>query len=1186
MTAATSPASFVHLRVHSEFSVVDGIVQIPDLVKAAAGFGQPAVALTDLANIFGLIKFYKAARSKGVKPIAGCDIWLQNDEDREKPFRLLLLVTNRQGYLNLCDLLTRAWLDNQYRGRAEVRREWLEGKEGLILLSGARAGDVGHALEAGREHEARAVARRWAGQFPGRYYIELQRAGAEGDEAYVQAALHLAAELGLPVVATHPVQFIAAQDFRAHEARVCIAEGEQLANAKRVRRFTEDQYLLGSDEMARRFADVPSALANSVEIARRCNLTLDLGKPRLPNFPTPEGVTLDDYMVRLAREGLERRMLQLFPDESERQAKYAQYRERLEWECKTITGMGFPGYFLIVADFINWGKHNGVPVGPGRGSGAGSLVAFSLGITDLDPIRYDLLFERFLNPERVSMPDFDIDFCQDNRERVIDYVKHKYGKEAVSQIATFGTLGAKAVVRDVGRVLEMPYSLCDGLSKLIPFNPADPWSLERTLENEPAFKERYEQDEEVRALIDLARPLEGLTRNIGMHAGGVLIAPGKLTDFCPLYCQPGSDSSAVSQFDKDDVEAAGLVKFDFLGLRNLTILDWAVRFVRRFNPSLRDFDVMALPLDDPQAYKLLCEANTTAVFQLEGRGMKELLKNLRPNTFEDIIAMLALYRPGPLESGMVVDFVNRKHGRAEVDYFHPDLEPVLKSTYGVIVYQEQVMLISQIIGGYTLGGADLLRRAMGKKKAEEMAKHREIFEKGAVQKGYDAALAVKLFDLMEKFAGYGFNKSHSAAYALIAYQTAWLKFYHPAEFLAATLSSDMDDTDKVQIFWKDALANGVEVLPPDVNASPYRFEPVDDSHTREGRPPRTMRYGLGAVKGTGQAAVEEIIRAREEQGPYTSLFDFCRKVDRHTVNRRTIEALVRAGAFDSIEENRAALLATVGNAMEAADQAERSANQVSLFADDSNDIVQGELAKVPGWDLQTRLTEEKSALGFYFSGHLFDAWRDEVRRFAPQPLARLQPSRNLQWFAGVLAAVRPKMTRRGKMLYATLDDGSAQIEVAVFNELYEQHRNRLKEDRLVIIHGKVSHDDYSGGLRVSAESLYDLQLAREARARALRITLNGNADAARLRQVLDPFRAAPPAGGAAKLAHGAAANGAVVPGSTALAPVAGVPVEIALHRAGYACTIRLGDQWRVRMADDLFEQLGSWVPGDDVEVAY
>ena len=1160
---ASLPPAFVHLRVHSEFSVVDGLIRIPDLVKRVAKLGQPAVALTDLSNLFGLIKFYKAARGAGVKPLAGCDVWLENEDDPEKPFRVLLLVRNHRGYLNLCELLTQAYLQNQSRGRAEIRREWLDGKQGLIVLSGGRAGDVGYALDAGNAAAALSLARHWGAMFPGAYYIELQRAGQDGDEAYTQAAMRLAAQAGLPVVATHPVEFLAQEEFQAHEARVCIAEGEVLANPRRVRRFTQDQYLLGSEDMARRFADVPSALANTVEIARRCNLTLTLGKPQLPIFPTPEGVSLDDYLVQLSEEGLEKRLAFLFPDEVERASKREMYYERLRWECKIIIDMKFPGYFLIVQDFINWGKQNGVPVGPGRGSGAGSLVAYALGITDLDPIRYDLLFERFLNPERVSMPDFDIDFCQDNRERVIDYVKSKYGRDAVSQIATFGTLGAKAVVRDTGRVLDMSYTFCDGLSKLIPFNPADPWTLDRTLKDEPAFKERYEQEEEVRGLVDLARPLEGLTRNIGMHAGGVLIAPGKLTDFCPLYCQPGQENSAVSQFDKDDVEAAGLVKFDFLGLRNLTILDWAVRYVRQFNENQRDFDIMALALDDPAAYKILCDANTTAVFQLEGRGMKELLKKLKPSTFEDIIAVLALYRPGPLESGMVDDFVNRKHGRAEVDYFHPDLESTLKSTYGVIVYQEQVMLISQIIGGYSLGGADLLRRAMGKKKPEEMAKERVKFEEGAKNKGHDPNLAIKLFDLMEKFAGYGFNKSHSAAYALIAYQTAWLKAYHPAEFMAATLSSDMDDTDKVQIFVRDAQANGVEVLPPDVNASGYRFEPVHDAQSRLGKPPRTMRYGLGAVKGTGQGAVEEILRSRKAGGPFASLADFCRRIDKHAVNRRTIEALIRAGAFDTIEPNRAALLASVGTAMEAAEQAARSANQVSLFGDDSGEVVAQEVARVAPWDLRAKLTEEKAALGYYFSGHLFDHWRDEVRRIVPMPLARIEPQRELQWMCGVLAAVRVMMTRRGKMVFATLDDGSAQVEISIFNELYEKHRNRLNVDQLLVMRGKVSNDDYSGGMRIVADELYDLQLAREARARALRVRLNGQADAAKLRQMLNPFRAEPENG------------------------IPGVPVDIVYRsKAGFECTMRLSEDWRVRMADTLLENLAGWARPDGVEVTY
>ena len=1154
---------FVHLRSHSEFSVVDGIARIPNLVSRAVASEQPAMALTDLCNLFGLIKFYKEARKKGIKAIAGSDLWVENEHDREKPFRLLVLVMNHQGYLDLCDLLTKAWLENQYKGRGEVRREWLENQKNLILLSGGRMGDIGQAIDAGNAELARDYARFWAEHYPNRFYIELQRAGHEGDDAYVQAACGLAAELMLPVVATHPIQFMEPEDFRAHEVRVCIAEGEQLANPRRVKRFTTEQYFLDSEAMYSKFADIPSALANTVEIAKRCNLTLTLGKACLPDFPTPDGMSLDDFLVQEAIAGLDVRMKQLYPNDEERNAQYPEYRKRLDWECNTIVTMGFPGYFLIVADFINWGKNNGVPVGPGRGSGAGSLVAYSLGITDLDPLRYDLLFERFLNPERVSMPDFDIDFCQDNRERVIDYVKQKYGHQAVSQIATFGTLGAKAVVRDVGRVLELPYSMCDGLSKLIPFSPADPWTLSRALSDEPAFKDRYENDEEVRALIDLAKPLEGLTRSVGMHAGGVLIAPGKLVDFCPLYRQPGIDTNAVSQYDKDDVEQAGLVKFDFLGLRNLTILDWAEKYVRAFNPSRTDFNLMSLSLDDPDAYRILCEGNTTAVFQLESRGMKELLRSLRPSNFEDIIAMLALYRPGPLESGMVVDFVNRKHGRAEVDYFHPDLEAVLTSTYGVIVYQEQVMLISQIIGGYSLGGADLLRRAMGKKKPEEMAKHREIFEKGAVAKGYDGDLAVKLFDLMEKFAGYGFNKSHSAAYALIAYHTAWLKAHHPAEFLAATMLSDMDDTDKVQIFWQDALANGIEVLPPDINASNYRFEPVQDRYTKEGKPPRTIRYGLGAVKGTGQSAVESIVEARKADGNFTSLFDFCSRVDRQVVNKRTIEALIRAGAFDSVEENRAALLTSLGHAVEAAEQVARNANQASLFDDSGTDeIVESELARVRPWDLQTKLREEKTAIGFYFSAHLFDAWRDEVRRFAPRPLAKLEPSRSPQWFAGVLASVRVRMTRRGKMLYALLDDGSAQVEVSIFNEVFEANKQHLREDQLVIIQGKVSHDDYTGGLRVTADEILSLQGAREARARSLSLVLRDNQDVQRLRQVLNPFRAEPENN------------------------IPGVWVDVQIHNPDYSCTVRLGEEWRVRLADSMFVQIADWLGEEAMEIEY
>ena len=1160
--------AFVHLRTHSEYSVVDGTIRIGELIKQAKQFNQPALALSDLGNLFGYIKFYRAARGAGIKPIAACDFWIDNPDDEKKPFRCLLIARNHNGYLQLCELISKSWIDNAQIDRGQLKPAWLEKPEdtdGLILLSGARQGDIGQALEVGRFEQAVRIAERWAKYFPNRFYIELQRAGFDGDERYVQEALKVAQQTGLPVVATHPVQFLTPDDFDIHEVRVCIAHGEVLANQHRPKRFNPQQYYLSSEEMLKKFSDIPSATINAVEIAKRCNLTIELGTPNLPDFETPEGMTLGEYLIELSHKGLDGRLEFLYPDPEERAKQDPVYRERLDLECKIIIDMGFPGYFLIVQDFINWGKSNGVPVGPGRGSGAGSLVAYSLGITDLDPIRYDLLFERFLNPERVSMPDFDIDFCQDKREKVIEYVKEKYGRAAVSQIATFGTLGAKAVVRDVGRVLEMPYSLCDGLSKLIPFNPAKPWSLSDAMEGEPEFKRRYDDDEEVRSIVDSSLPLEGLVRNVGMHAGGVLIAPGKLTDFCPLYCQPGHSGSVVSQYDKDDVEAAGLVKFDFLGLRNLTILDWAVRYVQRFNQGQEAFDIMAVPLDDKATYDLLSEGNTTAVFQLESRGMKELLRKLLPSTFEDVIAVLALFRPGPLDSGMVDDFVNRKHGRAEVDYFHEDLTSTLDSTYGVIVYQEQVMLISQIIGGYSLGGADLLRRAMGKKKPEEMAEHRKLFEAGAIKKGYDGEMAKNLFDLMEKFAGYGFNKSHSAAYALISYQTAWLKKYYPAEFMAATLSSDMDDTDKIQIFWRDSLDNGLTVLPVDINHSQYRFEPVPDKHLEEKGSIRTIRFGMGGVKGVGESAIENILAARNSDGPFVDLYDFCSRIDRHTVNKRAMEALIRAGAFDSIETNRRALLESLPMAIDAAEQNDRNANQVSLFGDDSGDIVAHEIQSIKPWTLYDMLIEEKKALGFYFSHHLFDVWRDEVRRFAPAPLANLKESRSTQWVAGVLIATRAFQLKDkdDRLYFLLIDDGSAQIEVTCDSHLYESCRHLFNVDDLLLVEARVSRSKFNNTLRINANAFYNLQSARESVAKDLSVVLTEPIPAKQLHVLMNPYRAEPENG------------------------FHGVAVRFLYHPTTHiSCEIQLGEEWRVRLNPQFLEGLAARAEIASFEVNY
>ncbi|MDR2926399.1 MAG: DNA polymerase III subunit alpha [Azoarcus sp.] len=1153
---------FVHLRQHTEYSITDGIVQIDAALDAAVKDAMPALGISDLGNLFGMVKFYKGARGRGVKPIIGADVWIENESARDKPWRVLLICKNREGFGQLSSLLTRAWMENNARGRALVRREWLRdgGAAGLLCLSGAMAGDVGHALANGQETLAERLAREWTQIFPDAWYIELQRAGQPGTEAYVRQAVALAARLGLPVVATHPVQFLRPEDFEAHEARVCIAEGYVLADKRRPREFTAEQYFKSQSEMCALFADIPEALENSVEIARRCSLSVQLGKSFLPLFPTPENVSLDKYLAQEAREGLEARLAQLYPADDERARQRPRYEDRLQFEIDTIIQMGFSGYFLIVADFIRWAKNNGVPVGPGRGSGAGSLVAYSLRITELDPLAYALLFERFLNPERVSMPDFDIDFCQDNRYRVIEYVRERYGREAVSQIATFGTMASRAVVRDVGRVLDLPYGLCDRLSKLIPHDGPKPVPLARALDMEPQIAEMMRDandGEAIQKLWSLAEPLEGLTRNVGMHAGGVLIAPNKLTDFCPLYIADGADAVPVSQFDKDDVEAVGLVKFDFLGLRNLTIIELALDYVQRLEGSRPHLE--SLDFNDPAAYQILKDANTTAIFQVESEGMKKLLKKLAPDRFEDIIAVLALYRPGPLGSGMVDDFILRKKGQQAIDYFHPDLKTCLEPTYGVIVYQEQVMQISQIIGGYTLGGADMLRRAMGKKKPEEMDRHRSIIAEGAKKKGYDPKLAERLFDLMMKFAEYGFNKSHTAAYAVVTYHTAWLKAHHCAAFMAATLSSDLDNTDAVKGFFEDALANGLTILPPDINASGYRFAPIDR---------KTIRYGLGAIKGVGEPAVRAILAAREQDGAFRDLFDFCTRIDRRHVNRRVIESLIRAGAMDALSghigRNRAQLMASVALAMEAAEQAAANAMQSGLF--DALPEAAGaavEFVATNPWDEHAQLKEEKLAIGFFLSGHPFNAYKKEVRRFVRRPLAQLAASRTPVMLAGVVMEVRYKMASRGKMGFILLDDGTMPREVTVYAETLDACRDRIAVDEVLVVEGKASEDEFSGGLRIVAEQLLNLSDARARFARGLHLrldagTLNGAVGTAinRLTGLLEPFRAAV------------------------------CPVRVSFRNAHAQGDLVLGDSWQVRPDDALLESLREWLSPEAVEVVY
>ncbi|MBQ0132991.1 MAG: DNA polymerase III subunit alpha [Comamonas sp.] len=1086
---------FVHLRLHSEFSVVDGTCRINDVISAAAADGQPAMAIIDLNNLFGGLKFYKAGRSKGVKPILGAELNMEG-LDGGPSSRILVLVQSQLGYHNLSEILARGWTGNVSKVQAQpfFKWEWLqELNEGLLLLSGANAGPVGQALLRGDTQGAADIALRLASLFTHRFYLELQRAGRSEDEKLVVQTVHLAARLNLPVVATHPVQFFKPDDFESHEARVCIAEGETLGNSKRVRRFTREQYLKNSEQMQALFADVPSALENTVEIARRCSTTLLLGKYFLPDFPTPNGMSIEEYFRHASFEGLEERLALLFPDVAVRDAKRPQYVERLEFELNIILKMGFPGYFLIVADFIIWAKKNGCPVGPGRGSGAGSLVAYVLKITDLDPIHYNLLFERFLNPERVSMPDFDVDFCQANRDRVIDYVKDRYGRNAVSQIATFGTMAARAVIRDVGRALDLSYNFCDGISKLIPNKPGLHVTLKYppnpkkegdkytyALEAEPVLAERLQKEEDVKLLIEMAQKLEGMTRNIGMHAGGVVIAPGKLTDFCPLYQQPGSDS-AVAMFDKDDVEQVGLVKFDFLGLATLTILEIAREFIIKRHKGQENFQFETIPLDDYPTYKLFQEGKTEAVFQFESRGMQGMLRDAKPSRLEDLIALNALYRPGPMD--LIPSFVARKHGREEIEYPHPLVEQVLAETYGIMVYQEQVMQTAQVLGGYSLGGADLLRRAMGKKKAEEMAQHRMLFREGAAKKDISAEKADEVFDLMEKFAGYGFNKSHAAAYSLLAYHTAWLKVHYTAEFFCGNMTVEMDNTDKLKVLYEDALKMGLTFEMPDVNRGTYRFEPVTD---------KVIRYGLGAIKGTGQQAIEAIIAAREGKGvgpeghvkgPFKSLFDFCARVDRSKLNKRTLDALIKAGAFDSIHLDRAALSGSMDTAFEYGNAQLANANQGGLFDMMGNDA-QGSstqepaLADVLPWGVKERLTLEKGAVGFYLSGHLFDEVEHEVRHFIRTPLSELGDSREPQMLAGIVSDLRVINGQRGKLCLFKIDDKTAVLEASVDEATLNANSELLKDDEFVVFSGRVQHDHSSGGLRIKVQNVWSLADAR------------------------------------------------------------------------------------------------------------
>ncbi|PSU89320.1 DNA polymerase III subunit alpha [Photobacterium kishitanii] len=1153
---------FIHLRVHSDYSMIDGLAKVKPIVKRAAELGMPALALTDFTNLCGLVKFYFAAHDEGIKPIIGADFKVQSQEMGDELFELTILAANNEGYKNLTLLISEAYQRGHVQHQPVIDKEWLiKHREGLIILSGGRTGDVGRALLKGNQQLTDVCVAFYQTYFRDNYYLELVRTGRVDEDAYLHFAIELAEKYDLPVVATNDVRLLNADQFDAHEIRVAIHDGYTMVDPNRPKLYSNQQYLRSEDEMCELFADIPEALQNSVEIAKRCNVTVRLGEYFLPNFPTGD-MSIEDFLVTKSQQGLEERLEFLFPDPEVRAQRRPEYDERLDIELKVVNQMGFPGYFLIVMEFIQWSKDNDVPVGPGRGSGAGSLVAYALKITDLDPLEFDLLFERFLNPERVSMPDFDIDFCMDKRDLVIDHVAEMYGRNAVSQIITFGTMAAKAVIRDVGRVLGHPYGFVDRISKLIPAEPG--MTLEKAFDAEPQLGQAYEADEEIRDLIDMCRILEGVTRNAGKHAGGVVISPTTITDFSPLYCD-AEGNNPVTQFDKNDVETAGLVKFDFLGLRTLTIIDWALGMI---NPRLEaqgldPINIAAIPMADKKSFDMLQRSESTAVFQLESRGMKDLIKRLQPDCFEDMIALVALFRPGPLQSGMVDNFIDRKHGREAVSYpdekwQHESLKEILDPTYGIILYQEQVMQIAQVLAGYTLGGADMLRRAMGKKKPSEMAKQRAVFEQGAIDNGVDGELSMKIFDLVEKFAGYGFNKSHSAAYALVSYQTLWLKAHYPAEFMAAVMTADMDNTDKIISLVDECHRMNLKLLPPDVNKGLYRFN-VDD----EG----AVVYGIGAVKGVGEGPIENIISAREKDGHFKDLFDFCARIDTKKVNKRVLEKLIKSGALDRLGPNRAAMLATLDDAIKAASQHHKAeaSGQEDLFgvltaAPEEVEHAYANIAEAPE---SVWLEGERETLGLYLTGHPINAYISELKHYTTWRLKDAQQTGRdkVASVAGLVIAARVMTTKRGSRIgLMTLDDRSGRMEVMLFTDALDRYIDLLEKDKIVVVSGQVSFDDFNGGLRMSAREVLDISEAREKHLRGVAISVTeeqiDEQFFSRFSQVLEPHRAGT------------------------------VPVHMYYQRSNARAKFTLGTEWRVTPADKLLSDLKMLLGDKQVELEF
>ena len=1143
---------FVHLGVFTEFSISESIVRIPDLIKATASDNMPALAITDLSNLHAAVKFYNKAMGKGIKPIFGSTIRL-NDANHKA---ILLAMTNK-GWRGLTEIVSRGFIEGQQLSIPCIQKDWiLEQSQDIIVLLGLHS-DVGEMLCSAYPEKAELLIEEWISKFGNRVYLALTRTGRTLEENFNQEAVKLAAKYNIGVVAHNDVHFISTEDYEAHEARVCIADGYVLGDSKRPKNYSTEQYFKTSAEMIELFADIPSAIENTLHIAKRCTVSLRLGFNDLPDYPIPDGHTIYTYFNHLSELGLEERLDILYPVEK-RDEDWADirkpYDERLTYELDIINKMGFPGYFLIVMDFIQWSKNNGVPVGPGRGSGAGSLVAYSLKITDLDPLRYDLLFERFLNPERVSMPDFDVDFCIAGRDKVIDYVARHYGREAVSQIATFGTMAAKGAIRDVARVLGKSYGLADRISKMIPTKPLGLTLLE-SIDAEPQLKDivtnpSNPDNDDAAEIWDMALKLEGLTRNTGKHAGGVVIAPTKITDYSAVLCD-ADGTGRVAQFDKDDVEAAGLVKFDFLGLRNLTVIEDAVQNINKRIQSETPLDISLIPLTDALAYAVFADANTTAVFQFESVGMKKMLKEARPSKFEEIIAFVSLYRPGPMD--LIPDFIHRMHG-GDFEYLHPLLESVLEPTYGIMVYQEQVMQAAQICAGYTLGGADLLRRAMGKKKVEEMEKQRATFIEGAALKDIDTGTANHIFDYMEKFAGYGFNKSHAAAYALVAYQTAWLKAHYPSEFLAAVLSSEMQNTDSVVFIIDDCRSNGLEVLPPSINMSFYQFYASDE---------KTIIYGLGAIKGVGEQAMQSVIDSREQDGVFKDLFDFCHRIDLKKINKRTLEALIRSGALDCLGIDRASLMAQLPEAVQAADQARsnRETGIMDLFGEVEE--VQRKPAKpVKPWSDEVRLKGEKDTLGLYLTGHPIDVYRPELKAFISNKINELTPTRRgvTTVFAGLVVDIANFPNR----MMITLDDGTARIEVSANHERFNRFKDIIQNEKVVVIEGEIYEREGFDRPMGRLTKAFTLNEIRQKRANNITVKLAPEVISKTLstdiQKILLPFC------NVDMCQH--------------------IPMQIQLDYDYATAELHLGQQWKVAPLDELLSKLRDYFGKESIHIEY